>query len=105
MGWAQNYIKQLQEGKTIQFRPRGHSMSGKIDDGQLVTVAPLVASTELSIGDAVLCTVVGREYLHLIKAIDPGKYLTRVQIGNNKGKINGWTTRSRIYGLVIKVEP
>lgn len=27
MGWADNHIKNLQEGKTVQFRPSGNSMS------------------------------------------------------------------------------
>lgn len=60
-------------------------MSGKIENGQLVTVTPL-AQHVLKIGDIVLCKVNGVQYLHLVKAISGG----RVQIGNNKGRINGW---------------
>ena len=41
MGWATKYIEQLSRGETVQFRPRGNSMSGKIENGQRVTVAPL----------------------------------------------------------------
>lgn len=33
-----------------------------------------------------LCKVNGTEYLHLIKAIQGSRF----QIGNNKGRINGW---------------
>jgi hypothetical protein len=40
MGWATKYIEQLSRGETVQFRPRGNSMRGKIENGQLVTVAP-----------------------------------------------------------------
>ena len=30
MGWATHYIAKLREGETVQFRPRGESMRGKI---------------------------------------------------------------------------
>ena len=40
LGWATRYIEELQRGTTVQFRPRGNSMTGKIDSGQLVTVQP-----------------------------------------------------------------
>lgn len=41
MGWADSFIARLALGEVVQFRPRGHSMTGKVDDGQLCTVAPL----------------------------------------------------------------
>lgn len=99
MGWATQYIGRLQQGETVQFRPRGHSMKGKIDSGQLCTVVP--AAGELQVGDIVLCKVGGRQYLHLIKAIQGGRY----QIGNNRGRINGWVSRNCIYGKCVRVEP
>lgn len=68
MGWATPYIDKLKRGETVQFRPRGNSMTGKIDSGQLCTVAP-VEVEELVVGDIVLCKVNGFQYLHLIKAI------------------------------------
>lgn len=99
MSWADNYVAALQRGETIQFRPRGNSMTGKIDSGQLVTVAP--ATHPLSVGAIVLCRVAGNQYLHLITAIDPdGRY----QISNNKGHINGWCKPEAVYGSVLKVE-
>ena len=64
MGWATRYIEKLARGETVSFRPRGHSMTGKIESGQLCTVAP-VEPTVLVVGDIVLCKVRGREYLHL----------------------------------------
>jgi hypothetical protein len=58
MGWASEYIFRLQDGLTVQFRPRGNSMKGKIESGQLCTVEPVVAAT-LKVGDIVLCKVNG----------------------------------------------
>jgi len=98
MGWATRYIQELQEGKTIQFRPHGNSMVGKINSGDLCTVEPI--KTSPGVGDIVLCKVNGNQYLHLIKAIRGEQY----QIGNNKNGINGWITINGIYGKCIDIE-
>ncbi len=100
MGWAAGYIERLRNGETVSFRPRGNSMAGKVESGQLCTVAP-AAGLALAVGDIVLCKVNGREYLHLIKAIQGPRY----QIGNNRGRVNGWVTARAIFGKCIKVEP
>lgn len=84
MGWASGHIARLQQRETVSFRPRGNSMKGKIDSDQLCTVAP-VNPAELAVGDIVLCRLRGADYLHLVKAIQGGRF----QIGNNRGRING----------------
>ena len=98
MGWAAPYIEKLKKGETVSFRPRGHSMKGKIESGQLCTVEPVDLKT-LKKGDIVLCKVHGNEFLHLIKAVRGSQF----QIGNNRGGINGWITRSSIFGKCISV--
>lgn len=100
MGWATHHIARLIEGETVQFRPRGHSMSGKIESGQLCTVQPVDDHDALNAGDIVLCKVNGSQYLHLIQAIQ-GK---RFQIGNNRGRVNGWITAGAIFGKLTRVE-
>lgn len=100
MGWALPYIQQLRDGKEVSFRPRGNSMTGKIESGQLCTVEPVVDVSTLSTGDIVLCKVNGREYLHLIKAIQGHRF----QIGNNRGGINGWIGPSSIFGRLVRVQ-
>jgi hypothetical protein len=92
------YIEKLRRGETVQFRPRGNSMSGKIESGQLCTVAPINLEA-VRVGDIVLCKVNGTEYLHIVKAMQGGRLL----IGNNKGRINGWTRN--VYGRLVRVEP
>jgi hypothetical protein len=99
MGWATQYIAKLQQGEVVQFRPRGNSMKGKIESGQLCTVQPVDPAT-LQVGDIVLCKVNGQQYLHLVKAIQGGRF----QIGNNRGRINGWVSASSIYGKCVRVE-
>jgi len=99
MGWASQYIARLQAGETVEFRPRGDSMQGKVESGQLCTVEPVDPET-LAVGDVVLCKVNGRQYLHLVKAIQGGRY----QIGNNRGRVNGWVSAGGIYGRCTRVE-
>jgi translation initiation factor IF-1 len=98
MSWATYYIEKLKNGETVQFRPRGHSMKGKISSGQLVTVEP-IKGRSLQKGDIVLCKVNGSQYLHLIKAIQGDRY----QIGNNIGRINGWININSIYGICTSI--
>ena len=76
-------------------------MTGKVNDGQLCTVTPLVGDHELAVGDVVLCRVKGSQYLHFVKAIQGERF----QIGNNRGGINGWITRRQIFGRLIAVDP
>jgi hypothetical protein len=98
MGWASHYIAKLKNGETVSFRPRGNSMPGKIESGQLCTVEP-IDHKNIEVGDIVLCKVMGHEYLHLVKAIQG----LRFQIGNNKGRINGWITANSIFGKCVRV--
>lgn len=100
MGWATGHITNLRAGRTVSFRPRGNSMSPRIESGQLCTVEP-VNPTDLRPGDIVLCKVRGTEYLHIVKAIQDGRF----QIGNNRGHINGWIGANSIFGRLVKVEP
>ena len=74
-------------------------MKGKIESGQLSTVAPVDCST-LGVGDIVLCKVRGNEYLHLVKAIHGGRF----QIGNNRGLVNGWIAANGIFGKCILID-
>jgi hypothetical protein len=99
MGWAAFHIEKLKKGETVSFRPRGHSMQGKISSGQLCTVEPIDPHT-LQVGDIVLCKVKGTEYLHLIKAIKGDRFL----IGNNRGGINGWISGNAVFGKCVRVE-
>lgn len=99
MGWASHHIEKLRQGFTVKFRPRGNSMTGRVNDGELCTVTP-VDTNYVDVGDVVLCTVHGRQFLHLVKAKQDGRF----QIGNNKGHINGWVGANGIHGKLIKVE-
>jgi SOS-response transcriptional repressor LexA len=100
MSWSKIAISQLQQGKEAKVRPRGHSMTGKVNDGNLVTISPC-ETDKLEVGDVVLVKVKGAVYLHLIKAKDAQN---RFLIGNNRGGINGWASPTAVYGVVTQIE-
>lgn len=99
MGWANHAKTALARGERVQIRPHGNSMIPKIYSGDLVTLEPCDPE-KLEVGDIVLVRVSGNDYLHLIKARDGERF----QIGNNRGKINGWAGKSSVYGRVCSVE-
>jgi hypothetical protein len=84
-------IEKLLMGETVTCKPKGNSILPRIKSGQQVIITP-VSIKDIELGDVVLCKVSGRVYLHKVFA----KSKTRVQIGNNKGRINGWT--KTVYG-------
>ncbi|GJF31046.1 hypothetical protein KNE206_37460 [Kitasatospora sp. NE20-6] len=88
-------------GATVEFRPSGSSMVPLIRSRQRVVVAPVDPST-LQVGDIVLARVSGTVYLHLVSAVDRAR--RRVQISNNRGRVNGWTGHDRVFGICLAVE-
>lgn len=93
-----NYkLEALQRGEIFITSERGTSMSPLIESGQMHRLAPATWE-ECEVGDIVYCKVKGRFYTHLVKAKSSKRGL---QIGNNKGHINGWT-RS-VFGRVVEV--
>lgn len=96
----QTHIDRLKAGEIVRFRPHGNSMVPRIHSGQLVTLAP-IAPEDVQVGDAVLCKVHGRKFLHLVTAIKGDQ----VQISNNHGHVNGWTTRKHVYGKLVGIDP
>lgn len=88
-------------GSTVEFRPVGSSMVPLIRSRQLVTVAP-VDPALVEVGDIVLARVAGTVYLHLVSAVDRER--RRVQISNDRGRVNGWTSCAKVYGICTVVD-
>jgi phage repressor protein C with HTH and peptisase S24 domain len=87
---------QLADGP-VTFTAHGSSMTPKIRSGDTVTVEPVDSAT-VKRGDIVLAKVKGSLYLHLVTATESD----RVQISNNHGHVNGWTSRAQIYGRYVR---
>lgn len=102
-GWATEALNRLQNGLSAEARPRGHSMTGRISDGDLVTLEPLL-SRGLAPSDIVLVRVPGKRYshvvLHMVLAVKDDNFL----IGSHQGRLDGWVNRTEIYGVAISHE-
>lgn len=93
----QYYIEKLQKGEEVKMSPKGNSMTPKIKSGQEIIISPDVSDVKK--GDIVFCKVKGKFFIHLVSAIKGKKY----QISNNHGYVNGWVSKSNIFGKVIKI--
>ena len=101
MGWATDAITALSRGEDAVIKPHGGSMRPLVESGARVTLEPTDAA-RAQVGDIVLCRVAGNVYLHLVKAVEGAGADRRVMIGNNRGKLNGWT--KAVYGRAVRVE-
>ncbi len=89
-------VKMLAEGNSFVTSEKGNSMTPLIKSGQKHVLSP-VTLDKVEVGDIVFCKVKGRYYTHLVRA----KGDRGVLIGNNHGKINGWT--KSVFGKVTKI--
>jgi hypothetical protein len=97
--WSTTAFEALARGESVQVRPRGHSMRGRIDDGALVTLEPCRVD-ELAVGDIVLARVRGwLLVLHQVVGVEPG----RLRIGTVAGRSDGWVSAADIFGRVAAV--
>lgn len=88
-------VEPLRRGETVEVRGVGNSMTPLLTSGQTITMEPVTSDTELKKGDVVLAKVNGRHYMHKITGLRGDL----VQISNNHGHVNGWTSRSNVFGL------
>ncbi|MBQ4820739.1 hypothetical protein [Aquimarina sp. MMG016] len=96
MNWK---IQKLLNGETIISKEPGNSMLPILRSKQPVVLNP-VNWEDCKKGDIVYCKVRGNCFTHLVKGKDPKRGLL---IGNNHGRINGWT--KNVYGKVVKILP
>lgn len=90
----------LLNGETCILVGFGQSMTPRLKSGQKVKVVPITEDVVLEKNDIVFCKVNGSYYLHKISAIKNQK---TYQISNNHGHVNGWISKSKIYGKVVEI--
>lgn len=90
----------LKRSETCKVIGYGQSMTPILKSGQAVIVEPLTNNTILNKNDIVFVKVGGYFYLHKISGIRNNK---TYQISNNHGHINGWVSKSHIYGKVVEI--
>lgn len=93
-------LKALSENEFVTFKPRGNSMVPKIKSGEEVTIKRLNSEDKKNLkkNDIVFCKVKNNFYLHLISGVQKGQ----VQISNNHGYVNGWTSLENVYAILEK---
>ncbi|MEQ1507917.1 MAG: S26 family signal peptidase [Myxococcota bacterium] len=92
-------IRRLSAGESVENREGGNSMNPLIRSRQPVTIEP-VDPALLERGDIVYVKVHGAVYTHKVLAVRSGE----VQIGNNRGGVNGWTRLDHVYGIVTAID-
>ncbi|WP_298901235.1 S26 family signal peptidase [uncultured Psychroserpens sp.] len=96
MNWK---IQKLQNGETIISKEPGNSMLPLLKSKQPVKLIPITWEN-CDVGDIVYCKVRGYCFTHIVKGKNSKRGLL---IGNNRGRINGWT--KHVYGKVIEILP
>lgn len=86
-------------GRDVEYSEGGNSMLPLIKSRQPVTLSPVDAA-KLEKGDIVLVKVNRNVYTHLVKGLRQGQVL----IGNNRGRINGWTSLANVFAIVTAVD-
>ena len=104
MGWVADALNALEAGRNAEVRPIGGSMKGRIESGDLVTIAP-VGDREVQPGDVVFVRWKASYLLHFAKEISrPASGVALVLIANNLGRENGWTELRDVVGIVVSVK-
>ncbi len=78
-------------------------MTGRINDSDLVTIAPCRAQN-LEAGDIVLARVRGRRFSHLVLHLIHEREENKFLIGSNHGRLDGWIGIDDIFGNVSAIE-
>ena len=92
-------VERLVRGGVGEMRPRGNSMV-PITRGRQLMRSELVGGGPVAVAMVVLAEVHNRCCPHKVV----GARGDRVQIGTNRGFVNGWTTRDRVYGVATRVD-
>lgn len=92
-------IEVIRKDGVVLIQGFGGSMEPLLHSGDIFRFVFVQKDTKLEKGDIVFCKVENILCLHKITAIKGEEY----QIGNNKGKINGWTVREHIYGKFTNI--
>lgn len=95
---SNNAIAAIKRNGECYIQGFGGSMEPVLHSGDILHFLSITEETRLFEGDIVFCEVNGGLLLHKIIAINGDK----IQIGNNKGKMNGWTTRKHIFGRHVE---
>lgn len=96
--WKEKKLSEMKKGESFETSEKGNSMTPLFMSGEKHRLIKIDSLDEIEIGDVVFCKVKGNYFTHLVKAKDEKKGCL---IGNNHGKINGWT--KNVFALAKKI--
>ena len=91
--------RRVEAGESVIYVEGGNSMLPLIASYQPVTLSPVDAG-QLAKGDIVLVRVRRNVYTHKVTAVRRGQ----VQISNNRGHVNGWTSLRNVFAIVSAID-
>lgn len=91
-------LDELRNGRPARVEHKGSAMFGRIQDGQLATVAP-VDGEPVRPDDLVFVYCQGNHLIRLIAAVDSDL----CQIADARGKSLGWIKSDHIHGKVVAI--
>lgn len=83
-------VEKLEKGECIISREPGNSMTPILQSREPVILEPMTDWNKFKKKDIAYIKIHGKYYTHLVYAVDKDKGL---EIGNNKGHIQGWTKK------------
>lgn len=96
---TQGILARLNAGEKVVNTEGGNSMLPLIKSKQPCTLE-LCNPELLEKGDIVYVKVRGNVYTHKVIGVRKNE----VQIGNNKGGVNGWTNFDNVYAIVTEID-
>ena len=97
----------LQAGKTVAYRSSGWSLWPRVASNDLCLYHPVYLDSQVEVDDVVFCHVLpsGLFYAHVVshKQWAGEEHCYKYWISNTKGRCNGYTYLSRIYGTLYSV--
>lgn len=91
--------EKLKSGETCWVMGIGNSMTPVLKKPS--TCAPVTDETIIEKKDIVLAKARGHYYLHFVHGIKGNG--EEFLIGNNHGHMNGWVSRSNVFGKVVEI--
>lgn len=97
--WKEKKLSEMAKGESFITSEKGNSMTPIFQSNEDMLLTKIDSLDEVEVGDAVFCKVKGSYFTHLVKAKDEKKGCL---IGNNHGKINGWT--KNVFAIATKIK-
>jgi len=98
LAWHRHIIDSLRACQKVEVKHHGHAMLGRIEDGDIATVAP-IGKHAVDIGDMVLVFCEGNYLIRMIGDV----HGLRFRIDDMRGKTLGWVNYEAVQRKVATI--